>query len=118
MRSLVQAIERLLAIYRTAGYSLARVTDIQLDSLSTTATVFLDEGMIYRIDISGTKTSRDWIIWRELPFKKQSLFNISKVAKGISNLYSTSLFEQILITAHHEDRTWKIQYNYCQGERA
>jgi NTE family protein len=103
-----RAIERLLAIYRTAGYSLARVTDIQLDSLSATATVILDEGTIYRIDISGTKKSRDWIIWRELPFKEQSLFNISKVAKGISNLYGTSLFEQILVVAHHEDSTGKL----------
>ena len=108
MQSMVQAIERMLAIYRASGYSLARVTDIQLDSLSATATVFLDEGMIYRIDISGTKISRDWIIWRELPFKKQSLFNISKAAKGISNLYSTNLFEQILVTTHLEDSTGKF----------
>jgi NTE family protein len=99
---LERTVERLLAIYRTAGYSLARVTDIQFDSLSTTATVILDEGTIYRIDISGTKKSRDWIIWRELPFKKDSLFNISKVAKGISNLYGTNLFEQILVTSHQE----------------
>ena len=103
-----RAIERLLAIYRTAGYSLAHVTDIQLDSLSATATVTLDEGTIYRIDIVGTKKSRDWIIWRELPFKSQSLFNISKVAAGISNLYGTSLFEQILVTTHYEDSTGKL----------
>jgi NTE family protein len=102
-----RAIERLLAIYRTAGYSLARVTDIQLDSLSTIATIILDEGTIYRIDISGTKKSRDWIIWRELPFNNQSLFNISKVATGISNLYGTNLFEQILVDTHHEDSTGK-----------
>ena len=102
-RTLEKAVERLLAIYRTSGYSLARVTDIQFDSLSTSATVVVDEGMIYRIDINGTKISRDWIIWRELPFKKDSLFKISKVAKGISNLYGTNLFEQILITTHHED---------------
>jgi NTE family protein len=101
-QTLERAVERLLAIYRTAGYSLARVTDIQFDSLSTTAIVLLDEGAIYRIDISGTKKTRDWIIWRELPFKKDSLFNISKVAKGISNLYGTNLFEQILIAAHQE----------------
>jgi NTE family protein len=101
-QSLDRAVERLLAIYRTAGYSLARVTDIQFDSLSTTAAVVLDEGRIYRIDISGTEKTRDWIIWRELPFKKDSLFNISKVAKGISNLYGTSLFEQILVASHQE----------------
>jgi outer membrane protein assembly factor BamA len=100
--SMDRAIEQLLAIYRNAGYSLANVTDIQLDSLSTTAIVMLDEGKIYRVDIRGTKKSRDWIIWRELPFKKESLFNISQVAKGISNLYGTNLFEQILVTTHHE----------------
>ena len=108
MMSLERALERLLAIYRAAGYSLARVSDIQVDSSSSTATVILDEGTIYRIDINGTKKSRDWIIWRELPFKEQSLFNISKVAKGISNLYGTSLFEQILVTTQHQDSTGKL----------
>ena len=108
MMSLERALERLLAIYRAAGYSLARVSDIQVDPSSSTATVILDEGTIYRIDISGTKKSRDWIIWRELPFKEQSLFNISKVAKGISNLYGTSLFEQILVTTQHQDSTGKF----------
>ena len=107
MQSMERAIEQLLAIYRTAGYSLARVKDIQFDSLSTAATVIFDEGTIYRIDISGTKKCRDWIIWRELPFKNNSLFNISKVAAGISNLYGTNLFDQILVTTHHEDSTGK-----------
>jgi len=58
--------------------------------------------------LPAQKKSRDWIIWRELPFKAPSLFNISKVAKGISNLYGTSLFEQILVTTHHEDSTGKF----------
>jgi NTE family protein len=108
LQSLERALERLLAIYRTAGYSLARVTDIQFDPLSATAVVSLDEGTIYRIDISGKKKSRDWIIWRELPFKERSLFKISNIAKGISNLYGTNLFEQILITSQHEDSTGKL----------
>ena len=108
MQILQRSVEQLLSIYRTAGYSLARVTDIQLDSLSTTATVMLDEGLIYRIDISGTQKSRDWIIWRELPFKKETLFNISDVAKGISNLYGTNLFEQILVSSHQEGATGEL----------
>ena len=105
MHSLKRAVEELVGMYRAAGYSLAGVTDIQLDSLSMTATVNIDEGAIFRIDIRGTEKSRDWIIWRELPFKEHSLFNISKIAKGISNLYGTSLFEQILVTAYHDDST-------------
>ena len=108
LQTLERAVERLLTIYRTAGYSLARVTDIQFDSLSATATLMVDEGMIYRIDIQGTKKSRDWIIWRELPFKNQSLFNISQVAKGMANLYGTNLFEQILVTSHQEGATGEL----------
>jgi NTE family protein len=101
-RTLDRSVEQLLAMYRTSGYSLARVTDIQFDSVSHTASVTLNEGTIYRIDISGTTKSRDWIIWRELPFNNQNLFKISDVAKGISNLYGTNLFDQILVTAHQE----------------
>jgi len=56
MHSMNLAIERLLAIYRNDGYSLARVTDIQLDSLSATTNVMLDEGMIYRITLAVQKS--------------------------------------------------------------
>ena len=108
LQTMERAIERLLAIYRSAGYSLARVTDVQFDSLTAAAMLTLDEGKIYRIDIQGTKKSRDWIIWRELPFDNQSLFNIAQVSKGIANLYGTNLFEQILVTSHHEGASGEL----------
>jgi NTE family protein len=103
-----RAVESLLAIYRDAGYSLARVHDIRFDSTDGIATITLDEGVIYRNDIRGTTKTRDWIIWRELPWKEGEVFNVSKVAQGISNLYGTNLFEQILVSVHHEGKRGEL----------
>jgi NTE family protein len=99
-----RAVESLLALYRDAGFSLARVRDIQFDSVSGTATITLDEGVIYRNDIRGTTKTRDWVIWRELPWKEGEVFDVSKIAQGIANLYGTNLFEQILVSVHHEGK--------------
>jgi NTE family protein len=97
-----RAMENLLGIYRDAGYSLARVRDVRFDSTAGIISIALDEGKIFRIDIKGTKKTRDWIIWRELPWHEKEVFNVSDVAQGISNVYGTGLFEQILVSVHHE----------------
>jgi len=65
-------------------------------------TVILDEGTIGRIDISGTKKTRDWVLRRELPMTVGSVFSIQNAKQGIANLNATNLFEQVILSAHHE----------------
>jgi NTE family protein len=96
------AMESLLSLYRDAGYSLARIRDVQYDSINQTAAIKIDEGIIHRYEVKGTEKTRDWIIWRELPFHGGDVFQVSQVAQGVRNVYGTGLFEQILITVHHE----------------
>ncbi|HVN48412.1 MAG TPA: patatin-like phospholipase family protein, partial [Bacteroidota bacterium] len=96
------AMESLLRLYRNAGYSLARICNVQYDSTSQIASIKIDEGIIHRYEVKGTEKTRDWIIWRELPFHGGDVFQISQVAQGIRNVYGTGLFEQILVTVHHE----------------
>lgn len=97
-----EAMTLLLGLYRDEGYSLARIRNVRYDSMSQTATITIDEGIIHRYEVKGTLKTRDWIIWRELPFHGGDVFRISQVEQGIRNVYGTGLFEQILITIHHE----------------
>jgi NTE family protein len=104
----VSAIERLLSIYRTSGYSFARIIDVRFDSVSSKLCISIDEGVIYRTDVRGTEKTRGWVLRREVPWQDNDLFTISKASQGISNLYGTSLFEQIRISVKHEGDSSKL----------
>ena len=97
-----KAIERVLSVYRDRGYSLARIRETKLDRESGVATVQIDEGIVYRRDIKGTSKTKDYIIWRELPWEERQVFQVRRIAEGISNLYGTNLFEQVSIDTRAE----------------
>ena len=96
------ALKRVIRIYREHGYSLAHFRNVSFSAETGIAELDIDEGRIYRMDIRGTKKTRDYVIWRELPFGRNDVFEISKVAEGIRNLNGTNLFEQISFTSHQE----------------
>ncbi len=93
-----RVVNNILGVYRGRGLSLARIRRIEFSADDGVARVFLDEGMINRRVISGTTKTKDYVIWRELPFQEQSVFRVADVAEGQRNLYSTNLFEQIAIS--------------------
>ncbi len=97
-----RALKEVLRRYREQGYSLAHFRSVKYSAETGAANLDIDEGLIYRMDIRGTKKTRDYVIWRELPFDRKNIFTISKVAQGIRNLNGTSLFEQVSISTHQE----------------
>jgi NTE family protein len=99
---ITQACERLLSLYRNSGYSLARILAVQFDSLSSSLSITVDEGIAARTDIRGTIKTRDWVIRRELPWHENDLLTLSKISQGMANLSGTNLFEQIRFSVHHE----------------
>ncbi|HAV24405.1 MAG TPA: hypothetical protein DCX46_13145 [Bacteroidetes bacterium] len=94
--------ENILAKYREAGLSLAEIRSVSFDSLTGRARIVIDEGIINLMTIRGTKKTKDYVLWRELPFKAGDVFRVAKVAEGLSNLASTNLFEQASITVERE----------------
>jgi NTE family protein len=97
-----EAMEAVLGIYRDRGYSLARIREARLNPVTGRAAVVIDEGIVYRMDIVGTTKTKDYVIWRELPWKDGDVFQAAKVAEGIARLYATNLFEQVSINVHQE----------------
>lgn len=96
------ALKEIIGYYRRLGYSLARIQKVALDRSTGRATIVIDEGTIYRMDIVGTKETKDYVIWREVPLDNGDILQISKVAEGIRNLYGTGLFEQVSIGIRKE----------------
>ncbi len=92
-----QSIERVLSLYRTAGYSLARVDSARYDRSDGRLTFHIDEGVIAKIMYVGNERTKDYIIRREFPMDVGDVFTIGDAEQGLTNIKSTGLFEYVLL---------------------
>ncbi|NUN69772.1 MAG: patatin-like phospholipase family protein [Bacteroidetes bacterium] len=97
------AFEQMLGLYRTSGYSLARIIATDFDPVTGTFTIDINEGVIHRIYLRGKEQSRDWVIWRELGFRDGNVFTVDKGKNALMNLAGTNLFDQILMDVGFEE---------------
>ncbi|MCX7984139.1 MAG: BamA/TamA family outer membrane protein [Bacteroidetes bacterium] len=100
-----QFLETVLTRYRSLGYALARVRRVEIDTSRGSITVHIDEGVVDQIDVRGAVKTKHWVVRRELPLVRGDLFSIQRAAQGISNLYATSLFEQVVLMVEREQST-------------
>ena len=98
-----QAVEGLLSIYRTLGYSLARILSIRFSEATGEAHIVFDEGVIKGRVIRGPKKTKNYVLRRELPFKEGDVFKSSQVDEALRNLYGTNLLEQVSIDVELTD---------------
>jgi len=97
---LQQILDSTVAFYHRDGYSLAHIEEVNYDSVSNSLNVKINEGMISRIELSGNRRTRKWMVLSNLPQKPGKPFNSRKVSSGISNIYSTGLFEKVNFSTH------------------
>ena len=102
VHAVTKAFEDLLGAYRDRGLSLARIREVTFDPSTGKAVIVIDEGVVHRRDIRGTVKTKDYIIWRELPWEQGEVFDVAQVATGIENLYGTNLFEFVSVNVHYE----------------
>lgn len=85
------------------GYSLAEITAVRYHPQNGNLQVHVDEGIIDEIHIRGNQITRDYVILREFPLKAGQVFRASQAAAGIENIYSTDLFNRVLINIEEQD---------------
>ncbi|MGB8657500.1 MAG: patatin-like phospholipase family protein [Candidatus Zixiibacteriota bacterium] len=108
-RVLQQMLDSTMALYHRDGYTLAHIEDLKYDSLSHSLTVRINEGIVSRIDLVGNRRTRDWMVLRNFPQKPGEPFNSRKVMTGISNIYSTGLFEKVSFSNHPTEKGTVLQ---------
>ncbi len=91
------ALERIVALYRRQGYSLARIDSVRLDPAARTLSFTINEGRIYQIRYEGNEQTRDYVIRREFPMDVGDIFDIERANQGIVNIKSTGLFDYVLL---------------------
>jgi NTE family protein len=94
---LSEALTKLISIYRESGLSLAKVQEIRFDEEINRLIVFVDEGIISKIEVVGNTKTESGVILREMLFDVGDFFRIVDIEKGLRNLRSTGLFEFVEI---------------------
>jgi NTE family protein len=92
-----KALADILRIYRSKGYSLARIDSTSFEQESGIMRVVINEGVIHRIDVQGGIRSQDYFVLREFPLEKGDVFEIDKANQGLTNINSTTLFEYVYL---------------------
>ena len=96
-QKLVTKLIQALNIYRSKGYSLAEVSNVNFNEITGKIKIDFDEGKISAIKIEGNKYTYPSIITRELPLKAGDYFNYNAIKQGLTNLRSTNLFDEIFL---------------------
>lgn len=91
----LEAALEILREYKKSGYILARIEMISFDEETGTLHIKIDEGQIQRIDVEGNTKTKENIITREFAVKAGDYLRFEDAQKGLTNLRSTNLFEQI-----------------------
>ncbi len=102
-KHILKEVVELIKLYRKEGYSLAEVQSLEYNSEEHRLKIYIDEGMISRIDVTGNKITNKNVITREFDFKEGDFFRLIEVETGLINLRSTKLFDNIDIVVKEEN---------------
>jgi NTE family protein len=106
---LQQNLDSVIVFYHQEGYSLAHIQEIGYDSASGQLNVKINEGIVSRIELSGNKRTRNWVVMRNFPQKSGQPFNSTKVMSGLSNIYNTGLFEKVNFSTYPKEEGMVLQ---------
>ncbi len=95
VRAARSAFENMIGRYRSAGFSLARVDRVLFDKQTGTAHIYLSEGVIQDVVITGLKKTRRYVVNRELSFHRGDLFRMEKARSSLENIIATGLFSTV-----------------------
>jgi outer membrane protein assembly factor BamA len=91
-------IADIINLYRARGYSLAALEEMVFDEVSGRISLSFDEGIISQIIVVGNETTNSNVITREFPVKAGDYFLYQEVSEGLTNLRSTNLFEDMILS--------------------
>jgi NTE family protein len=94
VKTLNAALE-IMRLYKSRGFSFASIDNLKFDSESQILFIDLSEGIISKIIVTGNTRTKERLITRELPLNVGDIFKYEKAEKGLTNLRSTNMFDQV-----------------------
>ncbi len=93
----------LIEHYRRDGYALAEIANVQFDSTSGVLEITIDEGRVAQIEIEGLQRTQAMVVLREFSLQAGEIFNSKRARRGIDNIHSTGLFENVSLMPQRRD---------------
>ena len=87
----------LIQRYRDRGYSAAQITNVTFDNSSRRLDIEIDEGKLSGLLVEGNEKTNTEVITREFPTKDGKIISYNEIEKGLVNLRSTNLFDDIIV---------------------
>lgn len=94
-KQVVAELIKLIDLYRKEGYSLAKIQSVEYNEEEKRLRIFVDEGIISKIEVMGNITTNKSVVTREFKFKEGDFFKIKDVQEGLKSLRNTKLFDNI-----------------------
>ena len=86
--------EYILEDYRQNGYSLAHIDSLHISD-DGQSTVFINEGIVGRISVTGNTRTNHVVILREIPLREGEVFRLVDMKRGMENLLALNLFHHV-----------------------
>ncbi len=109
--SLKSDLKRIRNIYYEHNNTLMQFTDIQIDSERGILSIYIDEGLIEKIEISGNERTKKYVIQREFRAVENRVFDWKVVNRGVQNVYSSGLFERVGINVVKKNNKYILRVN-------
>jgi NTE family protein len=94
----------ILRLYRSRGYSLARIDTATFDPASGILHWKLNEGVISSIRVVGTVRTSEEFVLSDFPLQPGEVFEISKARSGFRNINSGALFDHMYLEVAYAGR--------------
>ncbi len=94
-KNVFEVMREVLKIFRFAGYPFVRVRNFYFDESSGELNIYLLDGYVSRIKISGNIKTIDSVVLRDVMFKPGDILTERKIIETMKNLWGTNLFSQI-----------------------
>lgn len=94
LKQINKCVQKLEEEYRSAGYILARVTDVHMEQ-DGTLQVTINEGLVEGFKVKGNKKCKDYVITREMKLKPGKPFNAKDARRSMQRVYNLGYFEDV-----------------------
>jgi len=82
-------------MYKSKRFDLAHIRSVNYRPIKETIEINIDEAIIERIEISGNRKTKRWLIKSNFPLSEGEPFNSLDAGKGVANIYATDLFDRV-----------------------
>ncbi len=94
MKELNEGLKNVQRKYQDKGYVLTKFTNVNVDEQGV-LDLSMNIGYLNEVIVKGNEKTKDFIIFRQLDFKKGQILNINEVKDAYRSLYKLNYFEEI-----------------------